>query len=147
MVATPQFLRNPLGAGRLWRREVRHAFTDAALVLSLLSGGCTVQRPQPDDDDDDDPCGDEACPDDVAAEADADAEPDLPPPSSPDDIPGSCSGSCCSPHGGLGCRDHTIESCVCGLDPKCCTDGWDATCVMTAEQLCQSCSDGTGPWG
>lgn len=147
MVATSHFVRHTLTGSRPSWREVRHAFTDAALVLSLLSGGCMAERPQPDDDDDDD-CGDEACPEAYAGSGPApDAEPELPPPTGPDDIPGSSSGACCSAHGWLGCEEHAVESCVCGLDPKCCTDGWDATCVMTAEQLCQTSCGGDGPWG
>ena len=146
MVATPHLLRDAFTVRRPSWREVRHAFTDAAIVLSLLSGGCMAEPPQPDDDDDDD-CGDEACPETYAGADPDPVEPDLPPPSSPDEIPGSSSGACCTPHGGLGCQEHAVESCVCGLDPTCCTSGWDATCVMTAEQLCQQSCDGDGPWG
>jgi hypothetical protein len=130
-------------------KRVRHAVTDAALVLSILSGGCMMERPQPDDDDDDDCDKDEACPDEVGSEPDAEDDEPTPYASTPPEgIPGSSEASCCSPHYGVGCQDHTVESCVCGLDPACCTEGWDATCVMTAEQLCQTvCDADDGPWG
>ena len=146
MVATAHHLRDAFAGRHPSWREVRHAFTDAALMFSLLSGGCMAERPQPDDDDDD--CSDEACPEGFAGSGpEPGGEQELPPPTSPDEIPGSSSGACCSPHGGLGCQEHAVESCVCGLDPKCCTNGWDATCVMAAEQLCQRSCGGDGPWG
>ena len=144
MVATHDFFARTRGPRR-WR-EVRTAIADATLVLSILSGGCTVQRPEPEDDDDED-C-DEACPEEAAStESDAAGEPAPSSSTPPDEIPGSSNASCCTAHWGLGCADHTTESCVCGLDPKCCTEGWDATCAMTAEQLCQSCGGDAEPWG
>lgn len=139
MVANPLSFQAP--------KRVRHAVTDAALVLSILSGGCMMERPRPDDDDDDDDCGsDEACPDQGTGPDPEETE--TTPHASPPPPGGSSSASCCESHYGVGCADHQVESCVCGLDPKCCTDGWDATCVMTAEQFCPAaCGDGDGPWG
>jgi hypothetical protein len=42
---------------------------------------------------------------------------------------------CCSTHE-AGCSDDGIESCVCELDSFCCTQGWDAQCVVAATGAC-----------
>ncbi|MEQ9325312.1 MAG: hypothetical protein RIF41_39460 [Polyangiaceae bacterium] len=71
MVATHPSFRDALAGRHPAWPQVRHAFTDTALVLSLLSSGCMAERPPPDDDDDD--CTDEACPE---AHAGSGPEPD-----------------------------------------------------------------------
>ncbi len=54
-------------------------------------------------------------------------------------------GDCCTAHGGLGCNDAAIETCVCGLDDICCSSGWDSICVDEAAQLCGApCMGGGG---
>jgi len=53
-------------------------------------------------------------------------------------------GDCCSAHGGTGCSNSTCQACVCGIDPPCCSAGWDATCVSNALVQCASaCLCGT----
>ena len=129
-------------------REVRHAVADATLVLSLLTGGCMAERPPPDDDDDDDGCGlDVGCEEEVGPDPDPPEQPTASSPGGGSSIPPSSPVSCCTSHFGVGCNDHPTESCVCGLDPACCTDGWDATCVMTAETFCSAACTDEGPWG
>ena len=120
-------------------QRVRHcagtAICEGALAFALagLGGGCVVQT----ESDEEDPEDEE--------EADGDGVPyygDDQPASTPDDdrsrdgeptIPHSGSTeSCCENHPGGGCDGLRVESCVCGLDPQCCTASWDTTCVMTA---------------
>lgn len=49
-------------------------------------------------------------------------------------------GECCDPHGCLGCVDPNVESCVCGADPYCCEQAWDAQCAGEVESYgCGSC--------
>ncbi|MFO0829704.1 MAG: hypothetical protein U0572_16305 [Phycisphaerales bacterium] len=45
-------------------------------------------------------------------------------------------GSCFGEHAGAGCD--LVDCCglVCNLDPACCLNGWDATCVSTANSTC-----------
>ncbi|HET6582956.1 MAG TPA: hypothetical protein VFG69_05910 [Nannocystaceae bacterium] len=45
---------------------------------------------------------------------------------------------CCAPESGPGCGDEATESCVCALDPYCCEQAWDESCVNTA--LLSGCS-------
>lgn len=60
-------------------------------------------------------------------------DPAVPPPAN--------DGDCCEPSRGTGCGDPTIEACVCAVDPRCCTDGWDALCVDHVEELaCGACT-------
>lgn len=46
--------------------------------------------------------------------------------------------SCCAPQGAAGCNDDACESCVCEVDPPCCSEefGWDDTCVQEAFVEC-----------
>jgi hypothetical protein len=37
--------------------------------------------------------------------------------------------TCCAAHAGAGCSDKQIQDCVCGYDPKCCSNAWDFVCV------------------
>lgn len=54
-------------------------------------------------------------------------------------------GDCCDPHGGKGCGEPSVSSCVCGLDPYCCNTSWDQICVNEATGLCgASCEMGSG---
>lgn len=68
------------------------------------------------------------------------------------DAPGSVDGNCCDAHAGLGCEVGAISVCTCSLDPVCCTQGWDESCVGTATNLCGACggdpvSSGGSPAG
>jgi len=51
-------------------------------------------------------------------------------------------GDCCVAHVGLGCDDAVVEMCVCGLDPVCCSTGWDDICVSQAGQCGAPCMGG-----
>eukprot|EP00940_MAST-03C_sp_MAST-3C-sp2_P002031 g2031.t1 len=42
---------------------------------------------------------------------------------------------CCDAHGEKGCHDSVIEECVCGVDSKCCTEGWDLRCTELVEKI------------
>ncbi len=58
---------------------------------------------------------------------------------------GSCgsAGDCCEVHDGKGCKDSTIQACVCNQDSFCCNYTWDDICVSEVEQFgCGSCSGG-----
>ncbi len=46
---------------------------------------------------------------------------------------GDCEGSCCLPHEGAGCKDLTVQDCVCDLDPFCCYAEWDFVCAAEAD--------------
>ncbi|NUN12653.1 MAG: hypothetical protein HUU55_03345, partial [Myxococcales bacterium] len=48
-------------------------------------------------------------------------------------------GDCCEPHGGYGCLDPWVESCVCDYDPYCCDTAWDSQCVDIA--VTEGCAD------
>gem|GEM_PF-1430856 len=58
---------------------------------------------------------------------------------------GICHGTCGSPdageckaeHATAGCKDSACCSEVCPRDPFCCLNGWDADCVLLANQLCE----------
>ncbi|MBI2375807.1 MAG: hypothetical protein HYV07_17555 [Deltaproteobacteria bacterium] len=50
---------------------------------------------------------------------------------------GACGDSCCEPHEQRGgCADTRVASCVCALDPTCCSFGWSASCVALAKSSC-----------
>jgi hypothetical protein len=55
-----------------------------------------------------------------------------------------------------GCDDEICEACVCGVDAVCCSDTWDASCAVIAEEECAlscicpddgACCDGHGGLG
>jgi Bacterial pre-peptidase C-terminal domain len=53
---------------------------------------------------------------------------------------GGGGGDCCVAGDGPGCDDPTIEACVCGADPFCCDQEWDAMCVAGVEtHACGTC--------
>lgn len=63
-------------------------------------------------------------------------------------------GSCCAAHDNAGCSNADLQVCVCEKLPSCCTDVWDATCVLIVKQkYCQAgvrdcvCGDGPMQWG
>ena len=112
------------------QNKLRRALCDGALMFAMAGGsGCLMEAEAPEEDDDEE---DPDAPDELV---------EAPP--GPADIvigePGSSDFGCCSEHLGVGCNNAIIESCVCGLDSECCTDGWDTTCVMEAKALCNSC--------
>ncbi|MEK6675415.1 MAG: hypothetical protein AABZ47_07135 [Planctomycetota bacterium] len=45
-------------------------------------------------------------------------------------------GSCLTDHGTPGCMNNECCNLVCDVDPFCCNNMWDDTCVGTAEQVC-----------
>lgn len=45
-------------------------------------------------------------------------------------------GDCCEAHGGLGCSDSAVNSCICGVDPGCCANSYDELCVEQARASC-----------
>src|SRR5262245_34125722 len=51
-------------------------------------------------------------------------------------------GDCCSARnpdvGGTGCDDTVCQACVCGADPLCCNNIWDADCVLSAQEECDA---------
>ncbi len=52
-------------------------------------------------------------------------------------------GDCCSAHDDPSCNNPIISSCVCGMDPTCCEQGWDAKCAASVESLgCGQCTGG-----
>jgi hypothetical protein len=62
-------------------------------------------------------------------------------------------GSCCTAHDGAGCSNADLQVCVCEKLPSCCTDVWDAACVLIVKQkYCQPgvrdcvCGDQPGQW-
>jgi hypothetical protein len=54
---------------------------------------------------------------------------------------GSCKPDCCSASSSIpGCRDATVEKCVCAADATCCSNTWDAFCVTAVAALgCGKC--------
>ncbi|MEK6674943.1 MAG: IPTL-CTERM sorting domain-containing protein, partial [Planctomycetota bacterium] len=57
-------------------------------------------------------------------------------------------GDCLVAHGTPGCAYNSCCNIVCGIDPFCCNNQWDETCVATAQQVCppqppinDSCND------
>ncbi|MEX1367618.1 MAG: hypothetical protein AB1Z98_31100 [Nannocystaceae bacterium] len=53
--------------------------------------------------------------------------------------------SCCNPHMSTGCDVPEVQACVCGLDPFCCDNEWDAQCVDEANNDCGGCMGPGGP--
>lgn len=56
-------------------------------------------------------------------------------------LEGCCGGGhgCCDP-GIAGCDDPDVQACVCDVDPFCCDNGWDQTCVEEVTSLgCGTC--------
>jgi hypothetical protein len=47
--------------------------------------------------------------------------------------------SCTEPHPTPSCSDATCCEEVCGIDPACCKEEWDATCAQIATQQCLGC--------
>jgi len=64
------------------------------------------------------------------------------------DPPGADVCNCCTVHEGPGhgCNDKYCAARVCGVDPSCCEDGWDAGCVAlaAADPVCSCCNDCRG---
>jgi hypothetical protein len=54
---------------------------------------------------------------------------------------------CCDPYAATGCaQDNVCESCVCALDPTCCSGAWDEGCSALASRQCNTeCSCGCIP--
>lgn len=49
-------------------------------------------------------------------------------------------GDCCVPNGSPACDDIAVATCVCEIDPSCCTDGWSAACVdAVTANACGAC--------
>ena len=103
-----------------------------------------------DDDDDDEDGGEEPEEDDGAGSTSgpslttgpltSSTDPGPPPDEGPPGPMGA--GDCCVGHGGLGCDDPAIESCVCAQDDFCCTMKWDDLCVSLVAKLeCGVCGD------
>jgi hypothetical protein len=47
---------------------------------------------------------------------------------------------CCAGKAGKSCSSGTVSSCVCAIDPFCCSNQWDATCADEVAQFgCGSC--------
>ncbi|MDO8632770.1 MAG: right-handed parallel beta-helix repeat-containing protein [Phycisphaerales bacterium] len=46
---------------------------------------------------------------------------------------------CCCEHPTPGCGPADCEAVVCAIDPTCCTDRWDASCVQIARSDCFDC--------
>ena len=62
-------------------------------------------------------------------------------------------GSCCAEQETPGCSNADLQVCVCELLPTCCTEAWNAPCVLiVAQKYCQPgvrecvCGDGEGQW-
>ncbi len=55
---------------------------------------------------------------------------------------GNYEGDCCSDNGAgsPGCGDHDCNVIVCGEDPTCCGDTWDAACATLASTECAVCN-------
>ena len=72
-------------------------------------------------------CGDEWC---DSAESEA-------------NCPSDCCAAddCCLPGSASGCTDIDIQSCVCEIDPSCCTYKWHTGCVALASTECQQCKE------
>ncbi len=49
---------------------------------------------------------------------------------------GSALGACLVPHNSPGCDDEACCNLVCGADPLCCDNTWDADCASTADISC-----------
>lgn len=100
-------------------------FVNGADLGAFLAvwGDCPEADPCDDlDCDDEDPCTKDSCVDGVCVN-----EP----------IPG-CEGesNCGEVHPEPGCNDPICEDIVCGIDPVCCSVGWDEFCVQLANSNC-----------
>jgi hypothetical protein len=83
---------------------------------------------------------------DATSEGPAGNDPTVGPVETGDD--GGAAGECCSAHGEPGCADPMIAACVCGEDPTCCDDAWDAACVDAVAAFgCGDCGGGAPPDG
>jgi hypothetical protein len=49
---------------------------------------------------------------------------------------GIATGLCCVPHKSPGCSDAACCDLVCAIDPPCCEEAWDMTCVTMANTMC-----------
>lgn len=58
---------------------------------------------------------------------------------------GKCDHSECTAGGALDTSCNSCTAAVCAADAFCCTTAWDSLCVTKAQQLCPSCSGGSGP--
>lgn len=58
--------------------------------------------------------------------------------SAPTPSPTPLLSDCCAERDGTGCEDATCAACVCGVDPICCSEQWDATCADEAALNCAS---------
>jgi hypothetical protein len=55
------------------------------------------------------------------------------------DCGADCGLDCCIQRSEGGCEDPTIEACVCGIDPVCCSgDLWDEYCTTIARNYCDA---------
>jgi hypothetical protein len=45
---------------------------------------------------------------------------------------------CCEPHGGPGCNEPDVQTCVCKTLPECCVFEWDQPCVDAAMMDCDA---------
>jgi hypothetical protein len=55
---------------------------------------------------------------------------------------GTGTGDCCSANGTPGCSTSSVQTCVCNVDPFCCSTLWDSTCVSIAQSQCGACGGG-----
>jgi hypothetical protein len=63
-------------------------------------------------------------------------------------VGGQVPAGCCSPSSVPGCESPTIEACVCGVDPICCNQAWDAACVAEVDSIgCGTCVSPSGGSG
>jgi hypothetical protein len=54
-------------------------------------------------------------------------------------------GECCEIGEGPGCLDADITMCVCAIDPYCCEQAWDGTCIIDVDMLgCGVCDPQNG---
>ncbi|MCX4242148.1 hypothetical protein [Paraliomyxa miuraensis] len=60
---------------------------------------------------------------------------------------GGDDGNCCVPHPATGCEVPAVETCVCALDPFCCSMEWDGICVDEAINDCAANCPGGGTEG
>ena len=61
------------------------------------------------------------------------------------DEPCPAEGDCCSAHAGGGCREASCCAAVCSVDPTCCSEAWNASCVDLALQHCNELCGGACP--
>lgn len=54
-------------------------------------------------------------------------------------------GGCCGAHGTAGCEESRCQTCVCAIDPSCCTDAWTEECAAITQERCwQACDYACG---